>query len=258
MLRFLAMLLSATLLMACTQMGDTWVTSLDTSDASERTNDQTTTSDSGLECGTPGWGDISSIYDKACSPCHTTGMSGGTQFGSVYEDNLEDSNVCADLSIAECNINRIEEGSMPMGKNCGGPVADDAENANICVTESELETLKTWVENGTEEELTQTDEGLGWAEITPIYDKACSPCHTSGDSGGTQFGTIYEDNLKDSKDCSGQNVGQCNISQIEDGTMPLGKNCGGPVVDDAENANVCVTESELETLKAWVAEGMPE
>jgi hypothetical protein len=37
---------------------------------------------------------------------------------------------------------------MPQGKGCGGPVADDADNADVCVTESEYALLLAWIEDG--------------------------------------------------------------------------------------------------------------
>jgi mono/diheme cytochrome c family protein len=61
--------------------------------------------------------DIQAIYQASCSSCHTrqTGCSGGVCFGAFYTESQRASNVCTGLTVAECTLIRIENGSMPLG-----------------------------------------------------------------------------------------------------------------------------------------------
>ncbi len=61
------------------------------------------------------------------------------------------------------------------------------------------------------------------------------------------FASVYADSQKVAKAlvCGGKSVGECAIVRIEDGSMSTKKNKN-------------VSTEELNTLKAWVAAGMPE
>lgn len=95
-------------------------------------------------------------------------------------------------------------------------------------------------------------------DAKPIFAAKCTPCHTGGSSGGHNIGKTYLDAKKQSGACPDKPVGACAVIRIKNGTMPLGKGCGGPVPDADPSADSCVTESELEVLEAWVAGGMPK
>gem|GEM_PF-423280 len=82
------------------------------------------------------------------------------------------------------------------------------------------------------------------ADIQPIFQNNCSPCHTGAGSGGGNW-TTYADTQKPSYYCGGQTKGECTATRIEDLSMPLG-NPGG------------VPSADLELIKLWIANGMPE
>ena len=90
-----------------------------------------------------------------------------------------------------------------------------------------------------------TSGGVIWEHVQPILEGACTGCHTGGASGGTNFASVYADNLKDSYYCAGQSVGECVVQRMDDNTMPPG---GG--------ANVSAPDRAL--LDEWIAGGMPE
>ena len=333
--------------------------------------------------------DVQPILGAKCVGCHTVGSSGGHNIGSSYDDGLEDSYHCAGENVAACSIERIKDGSMPVGANCGGVVADDAANASQCVTQSEMAVLEAWLAAGLPEETAcvpmscdeggcgdmddgcggtvncgecaegstctegicvedcvptnecagatcgEVDDGCGGSfscgecpegqgcdagtcvegcvpmscdegacgdmddgcggtvscgacadgstctegmcvtdeetseepevtgpdyvhDVQPILGAKCAACHTTGSSGGHSVGVDYLDSQGDSYYCADLNIGACSVERIKDGSMPPGGGCGGPVADDAANADTCVTESELALLEAWVAAGMPE
>ena len=58
---------------------------------------------------------------------------------------------------AECCLDRIADGSMPQGGSCSGTVANDAANADACITEDEFALIEAWVNAGIPE--TAGDEG---------------------------------------------------------------------------------------------------
>jgi hypothetical protein len=98
--------------------------------------------------------DAQPVFSAKCATCHTTLSLGGHSIGTSYADGQEASTICADLTKAACSIERIEDGTMPQGAGCNGPVADDADNADVCVTESEFDLLEAWIAAGEPE----TDE----------------------------------------------------------------------------------------------------
>ncbi|MDP6945869.1 MAG: hypothetical protein QF464_17090, partial [Myxococcota bacterium] len=100
--------------------------------------------------------DAQPILAAKCGPCHTASASGGHAIGTSYADGQLDSYHCADLDKAACSVERIKDGSMPNNTGvpggCGGAVADDDVNADVCVTVSELATLEAWIAAGAPEE----------------------------------------------------------------------------------------------------------
>ena len=119
--------------------------------------------------------DAQPILSDKCGPCHTTSNSGDQNIGTSYADGQAESSVCDEGSVAECSVARIEDGTMPLGQGCGGAVADDAENAGVCVTESELAVLKAWLEAGAPETAAaggcETDDDCNEGEV--CTDAAC-------------------------------------------------------------------------------------
>jgi hypothetical protein len=82
-------------------------------------------------------------------------------------------------------------------------------------------------------------------DVLPIYTKYCSGCHVPGPfcSGGGCWNS-HADLMKPSYYCSGKTKGACTVVRIEDKSMPKGK--PGSVLP-----------ADLEILKAWIADGMP-
>jgi hypothetical protein len=86
------------------------------------------------------------------------------------------------------------------------------------------------------------------ADIWPIFNTSCGPCHVSGGSGGQNIGS--EDiptALSDAKDFE-DGV----IREIESGGMPLG--CGKP----PGGGGNCVSEDDFQAIQDWYAAGAPE
>ena len=85
-------------------------------------------------------------------------------------------------------------------------------------------------------------------DVKPILEAACNSCHTAGSSGGTSFGSSYEDTQKNSYYCDGKTVGECTIVRIQDGSMqPPNK----PQADE-------VSAEDQAIIQAWIDGGMPE
>ena len=94
---------------------------------------------------------IQPILGVKCAGCHTAGNSGFHDLGDDYShahDTVKTSKCADDKTVAECAIELIGSGVMPLNKGCGGPVADDASNSNTCVTDSEYTLLQTWLNQG--------------------------------------------------------------------------------------------------------------
>ena len=89
-----------------------------------------------------------------------------------------------------------------------------------------------------------TSDGVYWVHAQPLLEKACTGCHTGGSSGGNNFASVYEDNLKPSYYCAGKTVGECVTVRIDDQTMPPGG-----------SANLSAEERAV--LDAWIEAGMP-
>ncbi len=97
------------------------------------------------------------------------------------------------------------------------------------------------------------------ADVQPIFEEKCAPCHTGFGIGGHDIGSVYTDAFlpADNSDCDGLNVGQCTIVRIQSGEMPQGAGCSGDPTLDAGNPS-CLTQSEQDTVQAWIDAGLPE
>ena len=93
------------------------------------------------------------------------------------------------------------------------------------------------------------------ADVQPIYQAKCAPCHTQFASGGVNFATSYADSQKPSNVCAGKKVGECTILRIQSGAMPQGAGCTGNPTLDAGKPE-CTTAAQQATIQAWIAGGM--
>ncbi len=90
---------------------------------------------------------VQPILGAKCSPCHTGSGVGGHDVGTVYADALEPSDECPGLTIGECALVRIQNGSMPAGRGCTGDPVLDAGN-DACLTADEQSIVQNWIDNG--------------------------------------------------------------------------------------------------------------
>lgn len=93
--------------------------------------------------------------------------------------------------------------------------------------------------------------------IAPWMGQKCGTCHGGARAGGTNLAVDYQDHLEDAFTCLGLNVAECAVQRINNGGMPLGQGCSGPVEDDDPRATRCVTLSERTALSTWIALGQP-
>jgi hypothetical protein len=101
---------------------------------------------------------------------------------------------------------------------------------------------------------TDTPGAVTYADVQPIYQAKCSPCHTTLGSGGTNFGSFYADSQLASYYCAGQTKGFCTLVRVQNGSMPAGAGCtGSPVLDSGNPA--CLTAGEQATLTDWITQG---
>ena len=91
--------------------------------------------------------DVQPIYEAKCASCHTGGGSGGVNFGISYSDTQLDAGACAGLTVGECTLVRIQNGSMPRGRGCTGDPVTDAANTS-CLTADEQQTIQDWIDAG--------------------------------------------------------------------------------------------------------------
>ena len=168
MKRLLALTMSLTALafgfVACDD-GDTGPSS--TADAGTTTNDVLSEPDTPASSDTPASpetavdaaspapthsGAVGAILSAKCTGCHTGGGSGGHDIGSTASDAAKSASSpsCAGLTVAECAIKRIKDGTMPIGGGCSGDPATDSGNS-ACLTADEQATVQAWVDAGAPE-----------------------------------------------------------------------------------------------------------
>jgi len=84
---------------------------------------------------------VQPIYMNYCSGCHSGGNSGSTNFASSYADAIDDSNpppnACSGLTVAECTLIRILDGSMPTSGSIVG-----------VIPQADLDTIQAWIDAG--------------------------------------------------------------------------------------------------------------
>jgi len=94
-------------------------------------------------------------------------------------------------------------------------------------------------------------------DIQPVLQVRCAPCHTGEGMGGTDFALLYGENFLASGRCPGKRVYQCIPELAKEGAMPPNVGCTGDPTADAGNS-LCLTTSELNLIKVWIAGGAPE
>jgi hypothetical protein len=95
------------------------------------------------------------------------------------------------------------------------------------------------------------------ADMQPLFESKCGPCHTTFKSGGTNFASVYADALLPSLSCSGLNVAACTVVRLQNGSMPKNKGCTGKPNLDAANPD-CFTDPNYAELSAWLSAGRPK
>ncbi len=115
----------------------------------------TTTSDAGSDAAStaPTHGSsIGAILESTCAPCHAGGGSGAHNIATVAADAAKSAAnpTCSDLTVAACAIQRIKNGSMPIGNVCTGDPAVDSGNA-ACLTQEQQDAVQAWVDAGAPE-----------------------------------------------------------------------------------------------------------
>ena len=189
-----------------------------------------------MSCGERGCGDM----DDGCG--------GTTSCGDCAEGSTCTEGMCVEDCVPADGCGDVTCGGMDDG--CGGTLVcgECAEGETCtdgaCVADEEPEPVTT---------------GPDYVnDVQPILEAKCAACHTTGASGGHSIGMNHADGLDASYSCTDKNIAACSVDRIKDGTMPQGKGCEGVVADGAPNADVCVTESEMAILEAWLEAGTPE
>jgi hypothetical protein len=87
------------------------------------------------------------------------------------------------------------------------------------------------------------EAGVGYAaDVQPILEDSCSPCHSGLGFGQHNAASVYSDAVR---------VADAILDEIESGGMPPA--CGGGDPGDAG----CVSEEDLEVLEQWVDDDAP-
>lgn len=130
---------------------DTSTTATDTAVATETTTATDTAGETTTDKVT--WDEIAGIFRDSCTPCHSTGGSGGHNIAapdlatSYAQSQKAVSNfapaACAGKKVGECAHIRIVAGSMPAGAGC----ADDRTQA-VCPTQAEMDLIQDWIDDG--------------------------------------------------------------------------------------------------------------
>ena len=90
---------------------------------------------------------IQPVLSAKCTPCHTGAGLGGHNLGQSGGDGLDLSNACPGLTVGQCALQRVQDGSMPVAAGCSGDPALDAGNP-ACLTQEEQDLLEAWVWHG--------------------------------------------------------------------------------------------------------------
>ena len=95
--------------------------------------------------------------------------------------------------------------------------------------------------------------------VAPILRAHCTPCHSTGMSGGHNIGNAsatigYADSQLASYTTPGQTKGHASLVRIQNGSMPQGAGCSGNPATDIGNP-ACLTAAEQATIQAWLSGG---
>ncbi len=98
-----------------------------------------------------------------------------------------------------------------------------------------------------------------FSDVHPIFRSNCTPCHSTGGSGGhniasSNISTAYTQSQRSSTTSPGHTVGYASLVRVRNGSMPAGGGCTGNPVTDAGHA-ACLTASEQASLQAWLDDG---
>ena len=117
---------------------------------------------------------VQPILEAKCSGCHDDipagSCEGGTCFVHFFEDFDKPSQTCVGLSVKECALDRIQNGSEPFGAGCTGDPALDAGNP-ACLTANEQAILEHWLDEGGD--CGPDGTPCDWGDICQV-DTACS------------------------------------------------------------------------------------
>ncbi|MEO1576230.1 MAG: thrombospondin type 3 repeat-containing protein [Pseudomonadota bacterium] len=105
-----------------------------------------------------------------------------------------------------------------------------------------------------------TGSPVTWtADVQPVFEELCAPCHTGLGFGGHNLGTSYDNATAAAANpvCADLTKGACTIVRIQSGAMPPGRGCTGDPVVDAGNA-ACLDAAEQDLVQAWIDAGIPE
>ena len=86
------------------------------------------------------WAEVQPASLRNCGGCHGGQGRGGTDFATVYEDALADSDSCAPdhllrpLRVASCAVERVDAGTMPPG--------------DVVVPEADAELMRRFLSSG--------------------------------------------------------------------------------------------------------------
>ncbi|MBR57931.1 MAG: hypothetical protein CMH54_07715 [Myxococcales bacterium] len=79
--------------------------------------------------------DVQPILQASCTGCHTTAGNGGHNVAAEYSEAMKLSNhpSCTDMTVGECSLVRVIDGSMPIGGS---------------VSANDIAILQAWVDGG--------------------------------------------------------------------------------------------------------------
>jgi len=284
MLQRIALITCMTVLSACTETGDSPYTYLDVVDVSVPdasggvywVHAEPLLTKACIGChtgGASGGNNFGNVYEDNLKPSYyCQGKTVGECVLIRIDDNTMPPGGGANLTEAErAVLDAWVAAGMPYDA-AGPPIEDVAPEVTSLPDAGEEDTgpEDTAVEDTTNEDTADSSaEDIGVEDIgvedagvedapgptTPTFTNDiqpmladvlwCAGCHTGGNNGGSNFASVYEDNLKPSYYCPGKTVGECILPRIDDNSMPPG---GGLVVSDEERA----------LMEDWIAAGMPE
>lgn len=139
---------------------------------------------------------------------------------------------------------------LPGNETCMNQLDDDCDGQ---VNESFMELCGTPGDDDCDGVANEGCPVVTFADIQPILQNKCGPCHTVQMSGGWTTNS-YATTQLNSNNCAGKTKGGCMIVRIQNGSMPQGKGCtGNPALDAGKPA--CLTAAEQASIQAWIGGG---